>query len=113
MIRAEDWKYIFMADGGREQLFDLKSDPNELVNMTEARRDVVEQLNRIAVAACQREEIESVLKDDTLRKFPFEARPLRRIYQFDRSRGITGFPNKPEDVLKRWNFNACAGKTTI
>ena len=27
MMRAEDWKYIFMADCGREQLFDLKSDP--------------------------------------------------------------------------------------
>jgi hypothetical protein len=36
------------------------------------------------------------------RVLPFKARPLRRIYQFDRSRGVTGFPKRPEDVLKNW-----------
>jgi len=53
------------------------------------------------VAACQSPEMKPVLTGDTFRKFPFQARPLRRIYQFDTSRGITGFPNKPEDALKQ------------
>ena len=100
MVRSKQWKYIFMANGGREQLFNLKDDPNELINLADTRRQVVEELNLNAVAACQSPEMKSVLVGDSFRKFPFEARPLRRIYQFDRSRGITGFPKKPEDVLK-------------
>ncbi len=99
MVRSEQWKYIFMADGGRQQLFNLQDDPNELTNLAETRRDVVEQLDRSAVAACQSPEMKPVLTGDTFRKFPFLARPLRRIYQFDASRDITGFPNKPEDAL--------------
>ena len=30
MVLTDDWKYIFMANGGREQLFNRKNDPNEL-----------------------------------------------------------------------------------
>jgi hypothetical protein len=30
MVRSGDWKYIWMANGGREQLFNVKEDPNEL-----------------------------------------------------------------------------------
>jgi hypothetical protein len=36
-----------------------------------------------------------------LKVFPFEARPLQRIYQFDQSRGVKGFPENPADVLTR------------
>ncbi len=100
MVRSEQWKYIYMADGGRQQLFNLRDDPNELVNLAELRRDVAKHLSRIAVAACQSPEMKSVLMGNTLRQFPFQARPMRRIYQFDRSRGITGFPDKPQDTLK-------------
>jgi len=55
-----------------------------------------------AVAACQKPELNPALDGEALRKFPFEARPLRRIYQFDSSRGIRNFPDKPEDVLDHW-----------
>ena len=40
------------------------------------------------------------LENGALKRFPFEARPLRRIYQFDQSRGVKGFPKRPEDALK-------------
>jgi arylsulfatase A-like enzyme len=33
MIRGERWKYIRYPKAGREQLFDLKNDPNELTNL--------------------------------------------------------------------------------
>jgi arylsulfatase A-like enzyme len=36
-----------------------------------------------------------------LRAFPFQPRPRTRIYQFDGSRGIRGFPARPEDVYPR------------
>jgi len=32
MVLTDEWKYIFMANGGREQLFNRKRDPNELSN---------------------------------------------------------------------------------
>jgi hypothetical protein len=37
---------------------------------------------------------------DKLRAFPFRERPRTRIYQFDRSRAVFGFPEKPEDALQ-------------
>ena len=30
-------------------------------------------------------------------------RPPTRIYQFDRSRGVVGFPDKPQDALKTFD----------
>jgi choline-sulfatase len=102
MVRSGEWKYIFMANGGREQMFNLRDDPNELTNLAESRSEIKQQLYSKALAACQRPELNSALEGDGLRKFPFEARPLRRIYQFDRSRGVIKFPDKPEDVLEHW-----------
>jgi hypothetical protein len=40
------------------------------------------------------------LDGDKLRVFPFRQRKPTRIYQFDQSRGVVGFPDKPEDALK-------------
>jgi hypothetical protein len=40
------------------------------------------------------------LDGEKLRAFPFRERPRMRIYQFDRSRGVVGFPDRPEDALK-------------
>ena len=103
MVRSGDWKYIFIANGGREQLFDLRNDPHELTNLAETRGEIKQQMYAKAVAACQRPELALLMDGQDLRKFPFEARPLRRIYQFDHSRGVTGFPERPEDVLKHWH----------
>jgi choline-sulfatase len=102
MVRTADWKYIFMANGGREQLFNLHDDPNELTNLAVTRGDVKQPLRGKAAAACQRPELSAAMDGEALREFPFEARRLRRIYQFDQSRGVNGFPAKPEDVLENW-----------
>ena len=102
MVRTGDWKYIFMANGGREQLFNLRDDPNELANLVETQGEVKQQLSSQAAAACRRPELSAAMEGDALRQFPFQARPLRRIYQFDLSRGLSGFPGKPEEVLKAW-----------
>lgn len=103
MVRFDQWKYIFMANGGREQLFDLKNDPEELTNLVNIKSEVRQKLYSMALAACQRPELKSVLTDDGLLRLSFLARPLRRIDQFDRSRNITGFPNRPEDILAHDN----------
>jgi choline-sulfatase len=100
MIRHGDWKYIFFANGGREQLFNVVDDRNELENHTISHTQVKARLRELAVNACNKPEAVAALNGSDLRMFPFEARPLARIYQFDRSRGITGFPERPEDVLR-------------
>jgi arylsulfatase len=101
MARHEHWKYIWMANGGREQLFDLKNDPQEHKNLAESQRDVADKLKHQATTVCDRPELRAVLDGNGLRALPFQARPLQRIYQFDHSRGVKGFPKRPEDVLRR------------
>jgi arylsulfatase len=99
MVRHRDWKYIFMANGGREQLFNLNQDPHELRNAMASHADIAEQLRSKAAAACDRPGAREALDGAKLRSFPFEERRRERIYQFDKSRGVTGFPTSPEDVL--------------
>lgn len=100
MVRDADYKYIFMANEGREQLFHVSEDPYERMNLCASQPGVVEQMRTIATAACQRENVNRALDPNgQLRALPFEARPLQRIYQFAGSRGVYGFPERPEDVL--------------
>jgi choline-sulfatase len=101
MVRHQEWKYIFFANGGRQQLFHLGEDPGELNNLATARAEVAERLKAKAAAACGRPELRAALEGGALKAFPFTARPPRRTYQFDRSRGVTGFPARPQDVLAR------------
>ncbi len=100
MVRHSDWKYIFMANGGREQLFDLAADPHELTNLASKRTDVAGQLRAQAASCCDRAGLQQARDNGDLRAVPFVARPLTRIYQFDASKRVTGFPIRPEDVLK-------------
>ncbi|HEX4653080.1 MAG TPA: sulfatase-like hydrolase/transferase [Candidatus Udaeobacter sp.] len=100
MVVTNEWKYIFMANGGREQLFNLKHDPNELSNCVSSSSATKDELYALAVKVCRVPGAMEALDGDKLRVFPFRQRPRTRIYQFDRSRGVTGFPDKPNDALK-------------
>lgn len=102
MVREGKWKYIFMANGGREQLFNLTEDPYELTNLIRKKSEKVSHLRSLAVSACNVPGARDALDKAALRSFPYQERERNRIYQFDRSRGVTGFPKKPEDVLKEW-----------
>ncbi len=101
MVRTGDWKYIFMANGGREQLFNLREDPHELTQRLESDPDAAAQMRDMAIAFLSRPNADRALENGALKVFPFKARPLTRIYQFDHSRGVTGFPENPADVLKK------------
>jgi choline-sulfatase len=103
MILTDEWKYIFMANGGREQLFNHKKDPNELSNCVTSSPATRKDLNALAVKACRVPGATEALDGDKLRAFPFRQRPPIRIYQFDRSRGVFGFPDKPQDALKTFD----------
>ena len=101
MVREGDWKYIYMANGGREQLFNLKDDPQELKQRIPSDHTVADRLRQHAIKAVKRPNADRALdKDGALRSFPETNRPLQRIYQFDASNGVTGFPKQPVDVLR-------------
>jgi arylsulfatase A-like enzyme len=104
MVVTDEWKYIFMANGGREQLFNLKRDPNELSNCIGSASRVRNELHSLGVQACRAPGAADALDGDKLRAFPFRERPRTRIYQFDRSRGVVGFPDHPQDALKGFDL---------
>jgi choline-sulfatase len=106
MVVTDEWKLIFMANGGREQLFNLKQDPNELSNRAGSSPRVKDELYALAVQACKGPGAADALDGDKLRTFPFRERHRTRIYQFDRSRGVAGFPAKPQDALEGFDFSA-------
>jgi len=93
-----------MANGGREQLFDVRNDPHELTNLAAQRLEVVRMLRATAASVCDVPGAHDALDPETrdLRVFEFQRLPRHRIYQFDRSRGVTGFPERPEDALKAY-----------
>ena len=101
MVRNSRWKYIFFANGGREQLFDLNSDPGELCNLADAKHDVVAGLRQKAIAACRHPGARSALEGNELKVLPFTKWKWKgeRIYQFDSSKGVAGFPDRPGDIL--------------
>jgi choline-sulfatase len=100
MVVTDEWKYIFMANGGREQLFNRGQDPNELSNCVASAPQIRKEMRALAVQMCQTTGATDALDGDNLRAFPFRERPRTRLYQFDRSRGVVGFPDKPQDALK-------------
>jgi len=101
MVRRGDWKYIHMANGGREQLFNIAEDPHELRELSRERPNVRRHLRERAVAfLAESPNSARALDSGDLRSVPFRAMPDQRIYQFDQSRGVHGFPEHPGDVVK-------------
>lgn len=99
MVRQGPWKYVYMANGGREQLFNVAEDPHEQIQRLDRDSDVAQSLRTIAESAIARTNVSRALENGHLISFPFQPRPLRRIYQFDGSRGVRGFPAQPQEVL--------------
>lgn len=91
MILEKRWKYIYMANGGREQLFDLDNDPDEMSNHATAEPDVLSKMRSEAIAYCQNTYLRDALDGKNLKAFSFETHKRGRIYQFDPSRNVTGF----------------------
>ena len=71
MVRTRQWKYIFIANGGREQLFDMRTDPQELRNLAADEPEVVRTLREEAVAACRTPGAAATLNGDDLRRSLF------------------------------------------
>jgi choline-sulfatase len=76
MVRSGEWKYIFMANGGREQLFNLREDPDEQANLSAQQPQMRRQLRNLAIEACRRPGAQEALEGPDLLELPFRARPL-------------------------------------
>ncbi len=102
MVRDDQWKYIYMANAGREQLFNVREDPDELKQLSAEHPEMVRRLRDVARQATARTNVSRATEGGGLRALPYTERPRNRIHQFDRSRGVTGFPQDPGDVIKEW-----------
>ena len=97
MIRQGPWKYIWLANGGREQLFNLQDDPREETNLVCEHSGQVAEMKACLIATlARRESTRPALQEGALYQLEFEPFERTRIKQF--ARGVTDF-NQP--VLAR------------
>lgn len=93
MIRKGQYKYIYMSNGGREQLFDVENDPKEINNLAtdEKYADLMDELRTDLYNQCNRPGLLGGIDGDKMCAFPYEERELKRIHQFEFSKNITDF----------------------
>ncbi|HBP39113.1 MAG TPA: choline-sulfatase [Clostridiales bacterium] len=99
MVREGDWKYIFIANGGREQLFNLKDDPDELIQRAETERDISIRLRKAAVEKMRKIHAELALEGSDFKGFEYEPLNRVRIRQFAYEYGVNNFAAKPPDAF--------------
>lgn len=101
MVRQGAWKYIWLANGGRELLFNLCEDPAESRSFAAGSPGKLAALRAEAVRMLARRELtQPALEAGMLKKLAFEHFPRVRITQF--ARGVTGFGQGP--VASRLGF---------
>ncbi|SEE97476.1 sulfatase family protein [Ruania alba] len=102
MVREGRHKLIWMANGGRRLLFDVVTDPHEQHPIQDEHPEVCDRLEQALTQELIDEGVTAALSDGSLLTFPYAIWPRERIYQFDRSRGVEGFPplSVPDDTLR-------------
>lgn len=94
MVRHGDWKYIWLANGGRELLFNLHDDPGETRNRVAEAGPLPATLRGEAVRIlASRDFTRPATVDGALKALPFAPFPRTRIKQF--ARGVTDFGQGP------------------
>lgn len=91
MLRFENLKYVYHCNGGRENLFDLDTDPDELHNIAHQHPEVLTECRAHLVAYYRQHGLTEAIDGDDLTRLPHQDPPL------------TGFldqrPPWPETVL--------------
>jgi arylsulfatase len=74
MVRWGDWKYNYFANGGREQLFNLREDPNELRSVASEQPKLCADVRTHMAGYFRQEEATAFLDSDgsTLLHLPFQ-----------------------------------------
>ena len=97
MVRHGDWKYIWLANGGRELLFNVVANPEENVCFGEREPGVLQALRgRLIEHLRVTPSLHPALEGDSLLALPFESFPRERIKQF--ARGVTDFGQTEENA---------------
>jgi len=92
MIRKGNWKYIYMKNGGREQLFDLAADPQELYNLAKAKEVITTELRNLLVGKCVSESgLACAAQNGRMAYVKYEPRKYERLHQFDFSKQILDY----------------------
>ncbi len=90
MIRRGDWKYVWLANGGRELLFNVNANPHESIDYLPREPGVAARLRATLIELLASRPLTlPALAEKQLRSFPFESFPRVRIKQF--GRGVTDF----------------------
>ncbi|MBM3851866.1 MAG: hypothetical protein FJ399_01780 [Verrucomicrobia bacterium] len=90
MVRRGDWKYLWLANGGRELLFNLRTDPGESRSFAATERATLAALRAEAIRIVAARPLSApALEGGALQTLPFEPFPRVRIKQF--ARGVTDF----------------------
>lgn len=94
MLRKGPWKYIWIANGGRELLFNLEQDRTETVLWNDRQPEARQSLRTELAAHLRSRQLTPALTDDgDLRPFPRTTLPPQRIRQFER--GVTDYSHQP------------------
>ncbi len=90
MVRRGDWKYVWLANGGRELLFNLRQDPGETRDFAGEAAGELAALRAEAVRTLAARPLSApALEGGVLKALTFEPFPRVRIKQF--ARGVTDF----------------------
>ncbi|MHB1483802.1 MAG: sulfatase family protein [Saccharofermentanales bacterium] len=92
MVREGDYKYIYITNGGREQLFNLKDDKNETIELSKNDPDLTKYYRNKAVEEIKKHErLLPSLDGDDLKSYEFYMPGNVRMKQFDISKGVYDF----------------------
>lgn len=84
MVRSNKYKYIVLANGGRELLFNLDDDPNEVLDLSNINYDETRKLREIAINMCKKNiGLMEPLNQNEMLVLPYMERNRTRIHQFD------------------------------
>ena len=90
MVRRGDWKYLWLANGGRELLFNLRDDPGETRNFAATAPATLAALRAEMVRVLAARPLTApAVAGGAPQALPFETFPRVRIKQF--ARGVTDF----------------------
>ncbi|MDS0300650.1 sulfatase-like hydrolase/transferase [Halogeometricum sp. S1BR25-6] len=92
MVREGDWKYVFMRNGGREQLFDLSTDPNEVDECAGDHPEKTAELRESLAEKLTAEGQTAFVENGTLRRDPYREIDMGRLVR-------EPYPASPADVL--------------
>ncbi len=94
MVRRGDWKYVWLANGGRELLFNVRTDPAESRSWLADEPATAAALRAEAIGVLSARELtRPAVVDGALQALPFEPFPRVRIKQF--ARGVTDYGQGP------------------